>query len=128
MPNLAVFFLIFSLGSIGLPGTSGFVGEFLTLLAVFSHSTIIATISALGVILAAAYMLTLYKKVFLGETNSNIIKNKEDLKINEIFIFSYLSFFIIMFGIKPNFILNFSTSSLERIISLYPISILWFEA
>ena len=124
MPNLAVFFLIFSLGSIGLPGTSGFVGEFLTLLAVFSHSTIIATISALGVILAAAYMLTLYKKVFLGETNSNIIKNKEDLKINEIFIFSYLSFFIIMFGIKPNFILNFSTSSLERIISLYPISIL----
>ena len=124
MPNLAVFFLIFSLGAIGLPGTSGFVGEFLTLLAVFSHNTIIASISALGVILAAGYMLILYKNVFLGEVNSNVVKNKKDIGYNEITVFSILTVFIIIFGIKPNIILNFSTSSLERIISLYPISIL----
>ena len=123
MPKLAFFFLIFSLGSIGFPGTSGFVAEFLTLLAVFSKSTIIAFFAAFGIILAAAYMLNLYKKIFLGEINNQVLKVNSDLKINEILIFSSLVFLIIFLGIKPNFLLNFSTSSIERIITLYPISI-----
>ena len=124
MPKLSIFFLIFSLGAIGFPGTSGFVGEFLTLLAVFSHNTYIALFSAIGVILAAAYMLNLYKNVFLGVPNKFILKLKSDLKFNEIVIFSILVFLIIIFGIQPNLILDYSTSSLDRIITLYPISIL----
>ena len=124
MPKLAIFFLIFSLGAIGFPGTSGFIGEFLTLLAVFSHNTFVALISALGIIFAAAYMLNLYKKVFLGKPSKFIQKVKLDLRLNEMIIYSLLVFFIILFGIKPNYIIDFSTSSLDRIISLYPISIL----
>ena len=124
MPRLSIFFLIFSLGAIGFPGTSGFIGEFLTLLAVFSHNTYIALFSALGVILAAAYMLNLYKRVFLGEPNKFILKLKSDLKLNELVIFSILVFLIILLGIQPNLLLDYSTSSLDRIITLYPISIL----
>ena len=65
LPKFSVVFLIFTLGSIGLPGTSGFVGEYLTLLAVYSKNTMVAFISTLGVILSASYMLKLYKRVSL---------------------------------------------------------------
>ncbi|MBD74739.1 MAG: NADH-quinone oxidoreductase subunit M [Rickettsiales bacterium] len=123
MPKFAVFFLIFSLGSIGFPGSSGFIGEFLTLLAVFSKNTLIACLASIGIILAAAYMLKLYKKVFLGEINNNVLSVKDDLRINEIIVFSMLVILIILIGIKPNLLLDFSTSSIERIITLYPISI-----
>ena len=123
MPKFAVFFLIFSLGSIGFPGSSGFIGEFLTLLAVFSKNTLIACLASIGIILAASYMLKLYKKVFLGEINNNVLSVKDDLRINEIIVFSMLVILIILIGIKPNLLLDFSTSSIERIITLYPISI-----
>ena len=68
-------------------------------------------------------MLNLYKKVFLGEINNNVLKVKNDLKFNEILIFSSLVVLIILLGVQPNLLLNFSTSSIERIITLYPISI-----
>tara|TARA_B100001027_G_scaffold214857_1_gene187768 strand:- start:54 stop:1532 length:1479 start_codon:yes stop_codon:yes gene_type:complete len=123
MPKFGVFFLIFSLGSIGFPGSSGFIGEFLTLLAVFSKNTLVACLASLGIILAAAYMLKLYKKVFLGEINNNILSIKDDLKTNEILVFTLLGALIILIGIKPNLLLNFSTTSIERIVTLYPISI-----
>ena len=123
MPKFTIFFLIFSLGSIGLPGTSGFVAEFLTLLSVFSKNTLVACCAAIGVILSAAYMLSLFKKVFLGEVNNNVLKIKKDLYNHELIIFLILVFLILTIGIKPNLILDFSTSSIERIITLYPISI-----
>ena len=123
MPRLSVFFLIFCLGGIGFPGTSGFVGEFLTLLAVFSKNTFVAFFAAVGVILAAGYMLLLFKKIFLGEINTNILKVKKDLTINEITVFVILVVLIIYIGIQPNYLLDFSTASIERIITLYPISI-----
>ena len=123
MPRLSVFFLIFCLGGIGFPGTSGFVGEFLTLLAVFSKNTFVAFFAAVGVILAAGYMLLLFKKIFLGEINTNILKVKKDLTVNEITVFVILVVLIIYIGIQPNYLLDFSTASIERIITLYPISI-----
>ena len=123
MPRLSVFFLIFCLGGIGFPGTSGFVGEFLTLLAVFSKNTFVAFFAAVGVILAAAYMLLLFKKIFLGEINANVLKVKKDLTVNEITVFAVLVVLIIYIGIQPNYLLDFSTASIERIITLYPISI-----
>ena len=79
--------------------------------------------SATGVILAAAYMLLLYKKVFLGNVNSNIEKKSSDLNIYESTTYIVLIFFIFIIGIKPNLILDYTSTSLERIIELYPISI-----
>ncbi len=122
-PNFAVFFLIFSLGSIGLPGTSGFVGEYLTLLAVYSKNTLVAFLSTSGVILSASYMLLLYKRVFLGDLNQNLDKKRDDVNFYEIGVYSILVILIFIIGIKPGLILSYTTSSLERIIQLYPISI-----
>ena len=112
------------MGAIGFPGTSGFIGEYLTLMAVYSKNTMIAFISATGVILAASYMLMLYKKVFLGDISSNIEKKSSDLNNFEIITFLILIFMILVLGIKPNLVLDYTSSSLERIIELYPISIL----
>ena len=123
LPKLSILFLIFTLGSIGFPGTSGFVGEFLTLLAAYSKNTIVAFISAFGVILAASYMLLLYKKVFLGTVSENLNGKINDINLFEIIVFSQLVFLIFFIGIKPDLILDFTTSSLDRITKLYPISI-----
>ena len=123
LPKFAIFFLIFTLGSIGLPGTSGFVGEYLSLLAVYSKNTLVAVISTVGVILSASYMLLLYKRVFLGELNKNLDKKNEDVNFYEIGVYVTLVLLIFIIGIKPGLILDYTTSSLERIIELYPISI-----
>ena len=123
MSRFSVFFLIFTLGAIGFPGTSGFVGEYLTLMSVFSKSTTVAFLSATGVILAASYMLILYKRVFLGVTNPNIEKKSEKLNIYELVTYSILTIVIFIIGLKPNLLLDYTTSSLNRIIQLYPISI-----
>ena len=123
MSKFSVFFLIFTLGAIGFPGTSGFIGEYLTLLSVYSKSTLVAFLSATGVVLAASYMLILYKRVFLGVVNERIEKKTESLNFFEILTYSILAVVIFIFGIKPNLILDYTSSSLERIIKLYPISI-----
>ncbi len=123
MPRFSIFFLIFSLGAIGFPGTSGFIGEFLTLVSVYSKSTFVAFISSLGVILAATYMLLLYKNVFLGAINPNIEKKSIQLNFNEVATFSVLAISILIIGIKPNLILSYTTASLERMTTLYPIAI-----
>ena len=123
LPKFSVVFLIFTLGSIGLPGTSGFVGEYLTLLAVYSKNTMVAFISTLGVILSASYMLMLYKRVFLGGLSENLDKKKDDINIYEICLYVVLVILIFIIGIKPGLILSYTTASLERIIQLYPISI-----
>ncbi len=123
LPNFSVLFLIFTLGSIGLPGTSGFVGEYLTLLAVYSKNTMVAFLSTTGVILSASYMLNLYKKVFLGSVSENLNKKHDKLNLYELSVYVILVILIFVIGIKPGIILEFTTSSLERIIQLYPISI-----
>ncbi len=123
LPKFSVVFLIFTLGSIGLPGTSGFVGEYLTLLAVYSKNTMVAFISTFGVILSASYMLKLYKRVFLGELSKNLDNKNDDINIFEICLYVVLVILIFVIGIKPGLILSYTTASLERIIQLYPISI-----
>ncbi len=124
MPKFSILFLIFVLGSIGFPGTSGFVGEYLTLLSVFGKNTTIAFIASTGVILAASYMLLLYKNVFLGPVNENIGKKFGDINHIELIVYLILISLILIIGVKPNYILDYTTSSIERIIKLYPISIL----
>ena len=124
MPKLSAFFLVFVLGAIGFPGTSGFVGEYLTLLSAYAKNTTIAVLAATGVILAASYMLYLYKNVFLGPASDNLSKKVNDLNVYEISVYILLMLLIFIIGIKPNFLLDYTSSSIERIIKLYPISIL----
>ena len=92
-------------------------------MSVYSRSTLVAFLSSFGVILAATYMLLLYKNVFLGPVNPRIEKKPVQLNFNETFTFLILSIMILIIGIKPNFILSYTTSSLDRVITLYPITI-----
>ncbi len=80
-------------------------------------------ISTVGVILSASYMLLLYKRVFLGELNKNLEKKSDDVNFYEIGVYVTLVLLIFIIGMKPGLILDYTTSSLERIIELYPISI-----
>ena len=82
MPKYAIVFMIFTLGAIGLPGTSGFIGEFLILLSAFKKNILVASIASLGIIFAAAYMLWLYKRVVFGKLLNNELKNMIDLNKN----------------------------------------------
>lgn len=101
MPKLACVFLILSLANAGLPGTSGFVGEFLTLLGTFKVNTSIALIATSGVILSAAYTLYLYKRVFLGVPEKESVKALVDISLREKIILYPMVILIIFFGVYP---------------------------
>ena len=101
MPKYAFVFMIFTLAALGLPGTSGFVGEFLILVGAFQINILVAVLASLGVILAAAYMLWLYKRVIFGKIASSEIKQMPDLNKTEIYIFVSLVFLTLFFGIYP---------------------------
>ena len=90
MPKYAIVFMVFTLGALGLPGTSGFVGEFLVLMGVFKKNFLVATIASLGVILGAAYMLWLYKRIIFGNLVNEDLKKMLDLKKFEIVILTSL--------------------------------------
>ncbi len=123
IPKYSVLFMIFTLAALGLPGTSGFVGEFLILIGAFKKSFLVATIASLGVILSAAYMLWLYKRVIFGEILKNEIKKMTDLSKSEIFILSSLVLPIIFFGFYPEPLLRTTEISIENLIDMYNISI-----
>ena len=102
MPKFAIVFMIFTLGGVGLPGTSGFIGEFLILMGTFKKSFLVAAIASIGVILSAAYMLWLYKRVVFGEIKKNEIKKIPDLNRAEIFILSFLVLYPILSSYQNN--------------------------
>jgi len=106
MPVYALVFMVFTLGSIGLPGTSGFVGEFLTLAGAFLVSSWVAVPASLGVILGAAYMLWLYRRVIFGELVKDNLKNILDLDRREILIFAPLVVLVIWMGVYPSYFLD----------------------
>ena len=123
MPKYAVFFMIFVLAAIGLPGTSGFVGEFLILMGAFKKSFLVATLASIGVILGAAYMLWLYKRVIFGQiVNKNLLKML-DLDKSEIFIFSFLAIPTLFFGFYPEPLLNTIDASITNLIEIYNLKI-----
>ena len=119
MPKYAIIFMIFTLGAVGLPGTSGFVGEFLILMGAFKKSFLVATIASLGVILAAAYMLWLYKRVIFGIVTNEKLNKLNDLSKTELFILSSLAFPIIFFGFYPEPLLNTTEVSIKNLIEMY---------
>jgi len=119
MPKYAFVFMIFSLAALGLPGTSGFIGEFLVLVGVFQTNIIVAVLASLGVILAATYMLWLYGRVIFGKAASSEIKEMSDLNKTEIYIFSSLVFLIIFFGVYPEPLFETVNISINNLIENY---------
>ena len=119
MPKYAFVFMIFTLAALGLPGTSGFVGEFLVLVGAFQINIYVAVLASLGVILAASYMLWLYKRVIFGKIASPEIKEMTDLKKTEIYIFASLVFLILFFGIYPEPLFNTINISVSNLIVDY---------
>ena len=124
MPKYAVLFMVFTLAAIGLPGTMGFVGEFLILLGAFQKSFLVATIASLGVILGAAYMLWLYRRVIFGKLINKDLLKMVDLNKSEIFILLCLAIPTLFFGFYPEPLLNTIEVSISNLIEMYNLSIL----
>jgi len=123
MPRYAIVFMVFTLGALGLPGTSGFIGEFLILMGAFKKNFLVATIASLGVILGAAYMLWLYKRIIFGEIINSEVRNMIDLKKFEIVILFLLVTPIIFFGFYPEPLINSVETSVSSLLELYNLNI-----
>ena len=119
MPRYAVVFMVFTLGALGLPGTTGFIGEFLILLGTFKVNFLVATIASLGVILGAAYMLWLYRRIIFGEIKNAEVNKLVDLNRSEMIILSILAFVSILFGFYPDPLLSTTSSSVQGLIDLF---------
>ena len=118
MPKYAIVFMVFTLGALGLPGTSGFIGEFLVLMGAFKKNILVATIASLGVILGAAYMLWLYKRIVFGKLINEDVKKMVDLKRFEIVTLWLLVLPIIFFGFYPEPLINSIEVSVANMIDM----------
>jgi NADH-quinone oxidoreductase subunit M len=107
MPNFAMLLMVFTMASAGLPGTSGFVGEFLTIIATYKISIYYAGLIALSVIFGALYMLYMYKNTMFGVATNPEVAGLKDLSITELFSLGTLSILIIIFGVYPTVIFKF---------------------
>ncbi|MFZ1960980.1 MAG: NADH-quinone oxidoreductase subunit M [Methylovirgula sp.] len=116
MPLYAVAFMLFTLANIGLPGTSGFIGEFLTLLGAFRVNSIVVAIAATGSILSAAYALYLYRRVIFGVLEKPSLKSILDLSPREIAVLAPLFLLTIFYGVHPGPILNGTAASVAQLI------------
>lgn len=119
MPNYALVFMIFMLGSVGLPGTSGFVGEFLSLAGGYQASTTFGLLAGTGLVLGAAYMLWLYKQVIFGQSRNPDAAAMPDLSKRELVIFAPLVTLVLLMGIFPSFFLEAMEPTLKKILSIY---------
>ena len=122
MPFYSAVFMIFMLASVGLPGTSGFVGEFLVIVGAFRFSSLIAIGAALGIILSAVYMLYLYKRIIFGTIVNQKLNDILDLDFREKIILIPLVVSVLLIGIFPNIFLDPMRQSIETIISNFEIA------
>ncbi len=119
MPRYALVFMVFMLASVGLPGTSGFVGEFLVLTGAFMTNSWIAFLAATGVVLGAAYMLYLYRRVVFGVLDKDDVKAMLDLNWREKALFAPLIVLVLWMGIYPSTFLDVMAVSVENLIQNY---------
>jgi NADH-quinone oxidoreductase subunit M len=122
MPKYAVVFLVFTMANVGLPGTSGFVGEFLTLMAAFRANSWVAFFAATGVILSAGYALWLYRRVIFGALTKESLKGLSDLSLREKTILYPLVILVIFFGVYPAPLLDVTAASVEALINQVGVS------
>jgi NADH-quinone oxidoreductase subunit M len=119
MPVYAFAFMVFTLANVGLPGTSGFVGEFLTLIGTFRVNTWVATLATIGTILSAAYALWLYRKVIFGKLEKPALLAIRDIGWREMAILAPLVVLTILFGIYPKPVLDLSAVSVAQLMDNY---------
>ncbi len=119
MPKYATVFMVLMLGSVGLPGTSGFVGEFMTLLGSFQVDTKVAVFATTGVVFGAAYMLVLYRRLIFGEAKNADAAAMPDLTKLEISYFIPLVAMVIWFGVAPMVVMDKVAPSVERLLTNY---------
>lgn len=119
MPLYAAVFMLFTLGNVGLPGTSGFVGEVLTMQGVFLVDRISAIFAASGVILSAAYMLTMYRRVVFGPIKNPALETISDLNMREIIIFVPLIIGALWLGFVPNVALDITNASAQNLVNVF---------
>ena len=119
IPKYSVLFMLFTLAALGLPGTSGFVGEFLILMGAFKDNFLVAVIASIGVIIGAAYMLWLYKRVIFGKLINNDLKKMIDLNRSESIILTSLAIPTLFFGFYPDPLINTIEVSISDLIETY---------
>ncbi|WP_428562516.1 NADH-quinone oxidoreductase subunit M [Pseudolabrys sp.] len=119
MPVYAFVFMVFTMANVGLPGTSGFVGEFLTLIGTFKVNTAVGTLATLGVILSAGYALWLYRKVVFGVIEKPALAGIRDIGAREMIILLPLVVLTILFGVAPKPVLDMSAASVTNLLANY---------
>jgi NADH-quinone oxidoreductase subunit M len=125
IPKYSVLFMLFTLAALGLPGTSGFIGEFLILMGAFKDNFLVAVIASLGVILGAAYMLWLYKRVIFGRLVNKELEKMIDLDRSEYFILITLAIPTLFFGFYPDPLINTIEVSVKDLIEIYNLNLLY---
>jgi NADH-quinone oxidoreductase subunit M len=123
MPAYALIFMFFTMANVGLPGTSGFVGEFLTLVGIFQTNTWVAAVAATGVILSAAYALWLYRRVVLGDLIKESLKAITDMDRREKAIFAPLIAMTLLLGVYPSLVTDIIGPSVAQLITDYNASL-----
>jgi NADH-quinone oxidoreductase subunit M len=119
MPLYAAAFMVFTLANVGMPGTSGFVGEFLSLIGTFKVNILVATLATIGVILSAAYALWLYRKVIFGTLDKPKLVGIKDLDYREIITLGPLAVLTIAFGVYPKPVLDMSAAAVSQLVDNY---------
>ena len=119
MPLYAAAFMVFTLANVALPGTSGFIGEFLTLVGTFRVNALVATLATIGTILSAAYALWLYRKVVFGALTKPNLAGIKDLDYREIMTLGPLAALTILFGVYPKPVLDLSAASVAQLLDNY---------
>ncbi len=119
MPHYAFVFLLFTMANVGLPGTSGFIGEITTMTGAYKWGTWVALVSASGVIFSAVYALTLFKRVMFGVVTNDELKKYPDLTVREIAIFVPLIIGTIWLGVYPAAVFDFTTASVDQVVATY---------
>jgi len=119
MPAYALIFMLFTMANVGLPGTSGFVGEFLTLMGIFQVNTWVAAAAATGMILSASYGLWLYRRVMFGDLIRESLKSITDMNMRERMIFAPLVAMTLLLGVYPSLVTDITGPSVEALIGNY---------
>ena len=123
LPKYSFLFMVFVLATLGLPGTSGFVGEFLVLVGTFKVNFLVAILASLGIIFAAAYMLWLYKRVIFGKLENIQLKNIKDINFSEGSILIILCITVLFFGLYPDPLIETMRVSVDNLINNYNLEI-----
>jgi NADH-quinone oxidoreductase subunit M len=128
MPAYAMIFMLFTMANVGLPGTSGFIGEFLTLVGVFQVNTWVAMVATTGVILSAAYALWLYRRVVMGDLIKEALRSITDMTRRERAIFAPLVVMTLLLGVYPALVTDIIGPSVSALVDHVDVAVADYDA